>query len=151
MNVENDASRPLLHLLIVPSGQIPSATDIRRVTSRLRLHTVWSDAAVRQLLNTAAAAECWLTEHPEEALRLFQDPAGAVEEMRRSGFVTESVDDLLNTLRELAEERRKTSESEALRARMPLHASVSFVVKPALRSSSPYKSRHRSKLAERKR
>jgi len=151
MNVENDASRPLLHLLIVPSGQIPSATDIRRVTSRLGLHTVWSDAAVGQLLNTAAAAERWLTEHPEEAARLFENPAGAVEEMRRSGFLTEPVDDLLNTLQELAEERRKTSESDALRARMPLPASVSFGVKPALRSSSRYESRHQSKPDERKR
>ena len=150
MEVENDADPPDLHLLIVPSGQIPSATDIRRVTARLGLRTVWSDAAIAQLLHTAAAAERWLTEYPEEAARLFEDPAAAVEEMRRSGFLTEPVDDLLRTLQGLAEER-KTSGADALVAGVALRPIVNFGVKPALRSTSPYKSRHQAKPDERKR
>lgn len=149
MNVEND-THPPLRLLIVPSGQIPSATDIRRLTARVGLRTTWSDAAIAQLLKTAAAAERWLTEYPEEAARLFEDPAAAVEEMRRSGFLTEPADELLHTLRELAEER-KASGADALREAMGIRTTVSFGVKPALRSTPLYQAPHQTKPDERKR
>jgi hypothetical protein len=98
--------------------------------ARLGVDQAWSDAAVEQLIRAAAAADRWLADHPEEAARLVEDPAGAVAAMQRSGLLTEPVNDLLDVLKALG--RRADAKGEP---RPGLgRATVRFGVKPTLRS-----------------
>lgn len=126
-------------LLVTPSsGPLPSATDVRDLMARLGIDQVWSDAAVEQLALAAAAAERWLADKPDEAARLVEDPAGAVEAMQRSGLLTEPVADLLDILGSLSRAGDAKAEARSRRVRTALRPrTVRFGVKPALRSSSP--------------
>jgi hypothetical protein len=97
---------------------------------RLGVDQAWSDAAVAQLIRAAAAADRWLVDHPEEAPRLVEDPAGAVAAMRRLGLLTESVDELLDVLKALG---RRVDAKGAPRPGLD-RATVRFGAKPALRA-----------------
>ena len=133
----NARQSPLNYLLVTPSGQLPSATDLRDLMARLGVDKVWSDAAVEQLIRAAAAADRWLAEQPDEAARLVEDPAGAVQAMQRSGLLTEPVADLLETLRSLGKRGHAKSEARSRRARTALRPTTArFGVKPALRLRS---------------
>jgi hypothetical protein len=125
---------PLNSLLIAPSGPPPSAADLAALMRRIGVAHAWSDAAVAQLAQAAAAADRWLAIHPEEAARLVEDPAGAVVAMRDAGLLTGPVDDLLATLKALA------AHGAAKRARRPAldPAAVRVGPKPALRSRYPH-------------
>ncbi len=115
--------------------------------TRLGLDTkVWSGVVVAQLLNAAMAAERWLSEYPEKATQLYEDPVGAVAEMRQSGVLTEPVDDLLDALTELHKERPSAHARIALRP-----TRVEFGAKPELRFASQYESRSGSTPEKRKR
>jgi len=108
--------------------------------ARLGIDQVWSDTAVEQLIHAAAAAVRWLADKPDEAARLVEDPAGAVEAMQRSGLLTEPVADLLDILRSLSRRGDASAEARSRRMRTAFRPrTVRFGVKPALRSTSqPY-------------
>lgn len=121
---------PLKRLSITPSGPAPSAADLAAVMARSGVDQPWSDAAIEQLVRAAAAADRWLAARPEEAARLVEDPAGAVEAMRRAGLLPGPVDDLLAILRALG--RRADARGEARLALDP--AAVRVRAKPTLRA-----------------
>jgi len=130
---------PLSLLVTSTSGPLPSATDVRDLMARLGIDQVWSDAAVEQLIRAAGAADRWLADKPDEAERLVEDPAGAVEAMQRSGLLTEPVADLLDVLRSLSRRDDTKAEARSRRVRTAFRPrTVRFGVKPALRSSPPY-------------
>jgi hypothetical protein len=115
--------------LVGPSGPAPSAADLATFMARSGVDQRWSDAAIEQLIRAAAAAARWLADRPEEAARLVEDPAGAVEAMRRAGLLPEPVDDLLAVLRALG--RRADARGEG---RLALDATaVRARAKPTLR------------------
>ncbi|GAB93259.1 hypothetical protein [Gordonia rhizosphera] len=98
MSNEYDPHSPAARLLIAPPGRIPRATDVRHVMTRLGLDTEWSDAAISQLIDAAAAAERWLPEKPENAARMVADPVGAIAEMRQAGLLSGPIDELVDAL-----------------------------------------------------
>jgi hypothetical protein len=119
----------LKRLLVVPSGPAPSAADLATFMARAGVDQRWSDEAIEQLTRAAAAAARWLADRPEEAARLVEDPAGAVEAMQRAGLLPAPVDDLLAVLRALG--RRADARGEGRLALEP--AAVRVRAKPALR------------------
>jgi hypothetical protein len=137
--VENDLRRSPLRLLIASSDRTVSAADVRRLMARFGYERAWSDTAVEQLVRAAAAAERLLAQQPEEAARLFEDPASAVEAMRRSGLLTEPVDDLLAALQSLSSQSDAMSGARGRRVRTALRsADVRFGDKPALQFTAQY-------------
>ena len=121
---------PLKRLLVVPSGPPPRAADLAALMARLGVDQAWSDAAVEQLVRAAAAADRWLADHPEEAARLVENPAGAVAAMQQAGLLTGPVDDLLAILEALG----RRADANAERRPALERASVRVGAKPALRS-----------------
>lgn len=138
MPVEHVPHRSPLRLVIAPSGQTVRVADVRRLMARVGAEKAWSAAAVRQLVRAAKAAERLLAEQPDQAARLFDDPAGTVRTMQDKGLLTGSMDDLLAALESLARRRSELAGARGRRVRTALRpASVSVGDRPALRFGEP--------------
>lgn len=83
--------------IVATPGRSPSLDDLTALDGR------WTEAARAQLMAAAAAADAWLADHPEDAARFRDDPAGFVAELSDGGVLTESVDELLS----LVQSRKK--------------------------------------------
>jgi hypothetical protein len=106
---------------------------VRAFLARAGVDQTWSDAAFEQLIRAGTAAERWLAERPENARQLVEDPAGALEGMRRAGLLPEPVDDLLAVLRALG--RRADAKDAARLVRGG--TAVRVGAKPPLRARPP--------------
>jgi hypothetical protein len=141
----NARDAQLSRLLITPSAKLPSVTDVNSLMARLGIDNV-SQAVFDQLARATAAPDRWLGERPEEAARLLDDPAGAVEAMQRAGLLTGGFADLLDLLRAQGARREKKSKERSRLARILRPKIVSFGPKPPLRlKPEPYPATRKSK------
>ena len=75
--------------IVATSGRSPSLDDLTALDGR------WTESARAQLMAAASAADAWLADHPEDAARFRDDPAGFLAELSDSGVLTEGIDELL--------------------------------------------------------
>jgi hypothetical protein len=120
------------HLLITPASRRPSTAEVKSLLARLGVGEV-SGAAVDQLIGAMSAANRWLADRPEEAVRFLEDPAAALEAMQAAGVITGSMADLLAVLRSLRKRGEGALKARARVVRVLRPATASFGRKPELR------------------
>jgi len=127
------------HLLVTASSKLPNTKDLRRLMQRMGVEESWTEAAVKQLIHAATAANGWLAAHPDQAARLAADPASAVLAMQRAGLLSQPADQLLERLKSLGQSRDARPELRARRAAIGPEqtAQMRFAPKPTLQFQSP--------------
>lgn len=101
---------PELTLRVRPTEERPSAAEVNETLARLGIDVEWSEEAVDQLLEAAAAANEYLGAHPDQRAALARDPEALLRKLSDGG-VLKSAPDALRAALEAT--RKKTGKKEA--------------------------------------
>ena len=74
---------------------MPATAEVNATMEELGLPANWSDEAVEQLRRAAAAAHHFLTQYPDEAARLTNDPEAFVRTLTERKLLEGPIDQLL--------------------------------------------------------
>lgn len=85
-------------LSVRPTERPPARADVNATMKRLGLDVDWSEEAVQQLIDAAAAADEYLRQFPEQAETLARDPKTVLREMADKGFLATPMDALETAL-----------------------------------------------------
>jgi len=75
--------------VVATSGRSPSLDELIDLDGR------WTGPARDQLIAAAAATDAWLADHPDDAERFFDDPAGFIAKLSEAGLLTKDINELL--------------------------------------------------------
>lgn len=120
-------------LRIRPAERRPTTAEVNATMARLGIEVEWSDEAVQQLLEAAAAADEYLRAFPEQAETLARDPETFLREMADKGILSTPVDSLKGAL---AATRKKVGKRGLSRAPFDVK-SVVFDDAPERQGNAP--------------